>query len=143
MAVLCLPPVLCNRLRCFLATSRTCANLQDPEGSGEDPTVQRLFGVGLHTRFTCAESGEAEEEDATAFELKCNITSEVNLLSEGLRLGLVSDREKNSAALERLALFQVPGLEPCDPRPRPCDPDPIARAFACCLRGCLGMRSCV
>lgn len=69
--------------------------------------MQRLFGVGLHTRFTCAESGEAEEEDASAFELKCNITSEVNLLSEGLRLGLVSDREKNSAALGRLALFQV------------------------------------
>ena len=70
--------------------------------------MQRLFGVGLHTRFTCAESGEAEEEDASAFELKCNITSEVNQLSEGLRLGLVSDREKNSAALGRLALFQVP-----------------------------------
>jgi hypothetical protein len=69
--------------------------------------VQRLFGVGLRTRFTCAESGEAEGEDATVFELKCNITSDVNLLSEGLRLGLVSDREKNSAALGRLALFQA------------------------------------
>ncbi|KAK9834879.1 hypothetical protein WJX81_005740 [Elliptochloris bilobata] len=80
--------------------------LRDPEGSGADPTVQRLFGVGLHTRFTCAESGETEEEDAGAFELKCNITSEVNLLSEGLRLGLISDREKNSASLGRLALFQ-------------------------------------
>ena len=96
-------------------------DVQDPEGSGEDPTVQRLFGVGLHTRFTCAESGEAEEEDATAFELKCNITSDVNLLSEGLRLGLVSDREKNSAALGRLALFQVPTSTLC------------LHCFLCCL----------
>ena len=80
---------------------------QDPAGAGADPVVQRLFGVGLHTRFTCAESGESEGEDAGVFELKCNITSDVNLLGEGLRLGLVSDREKNSAALGRLALFQA------------------------------------
>ena len=78
-----------------------------------DPTVQRLFGVGLHTRFECVESGETQKEEATELELKCNITSEVNLLGEGLRLGLVNDREKNSAALGRLALFQASrGLNP-------------------------------
>lgn len=38
--------------------------------------------------------------------LKCNITSEVNHLSEGLRLGLRGDREKTSAALGRLAAFR-------------------------------------
>lgn len=75
--------------------------------------MQRLFGVGLHTRFECVESGETQEEEAAELELKCNITSEVNLLGEGLRLGLVNDREKNSAALGRLALFQAsPGLNP-------------------------------
>jgi len=95
--------------------------------------VQRLFGVGLRTRFTCAESGEAEGEDATVFELKCNITSDVNLLSEGLRLGLVSDREKNSAALGRLALFQAraPRLEAEDLFLHVC-----MRGAGCCAWAC-------
>ena len=81
--------------------------MQDPSNAAADPVVQRLFGVGLHTRLVCEESGEAIEEDATAYELKCNITGEVNHLAEGVRLGLQDDREKNSEALGRLALFKV------------------------------------
>ncbi len=38
---------------------------------------------------------------------RCNITLEVNHLTEGIRLGLQDDREKNSDALGRLALFKV------------------------------------
>ena len=69
--------------------------------------VERLFGVGLHTRLVCEESREAAEEGSTAYQLKCNISLEVNHLSEGIRLGLQDDREKNSEALGRLALFKV------------------------------------
>lgn len=83
------------------------APAQDPGDAAADPVVQRLFGVGLHTRLVCGESGEAAEEDATAYELKCNITADVNHLAEGIRLGLQDDREKNSEALGRLALFKA------------------------------------
>lgn len=38
---------------------------------------------------------------------RCNITLEVNHLTEGIRLGLQDDREKNSDVLGRLALFKV------------------------------------
>lgn len=38
---------------------------------------------------------------------RCNITLEVNHLTEGIKLGLQDDREKNSDALGRLALFKV------------------------------------
>ena len=63
--------------------------------------------MGLHTRLLCAESEEAIEEDSTVYELKCNITVEVNHLTEGIRLGLQDDREKNSEKLGRPALFAV------------------------------------
>mmetsp|Transcript_13021 Transcript_13021/g.39438 ORF Transcript_13021/g.39438 Transcript_13021/m.39438 type:complete len:533 (-) Transcript_13021:267-1865(-) len=67
--------------------------------------VDKLFGVKLRTSLKCEESGEVIEEDTTALSLKCNISIEVNDLSEGLRLGLKDDREKNSEALGRSALF--------------------------------------
>jgi hypothetical protein len=41
------------------------------------------------------------------YTLKCNITAEVNHLSEGLKIALQEDREKNSAALG--ARFFHPG----------------------------------
>ena len=69
--------------------------------------INRLMGVGLHTQLTCEDSGESIQEDSTAFQLKCNITVDVNHLSEGLKLGLQDDREKNSEQLQRLALFKV------------------------------------
>ncbi len=37
--------------------------------------------------------------------LKCNISGEVNMLHQGLTLGMKEDREKNSAQLGKLALF--------------------------------------
>ena len=90
--------------------SSVCACMQDDskaEGAADAALVQQLFGVGLHTRLVCEESGEAIEESSTAYQVKCNISLEVNHLSEGIRLGLQDDREKNSEALGRLALFKV------------------------------------
>ncbi len=69
--------------------------------------IQKLFGLGLHTRLVCDESGEAIEEDNSVYELKCYITVEVNHVTEGIKLGLQDDREKNSEALGRLALYKV------------------------------------
>ena len=80
---------------------------QDTGVDQSGSVIEQLFGVGLHTRLVCAESGEAIEEDSTVYELKCNITVEVNHLTEGIKLGLQDDREKNSEALGRLALFAV------------------------------------
>ena len=38
-----------------------------------------------------------------AFNIKCNVTSEINHLNEGIRLGLQEDREKHSESLGRTA----------------------------------------
>ncbi|KAK9908278.1 hypothetical protein WJX75_005397 [Coccomyxa subellipsoidea] len=80
--------------------------LKDPADADAESAVQQLFGVGLQSRLVCEESGEAIEEGSTVYELKCNITLEVNHLTEGIKLGLQDDREKNSDALGRLALFK-------------------------------------
>lgn len=69
--------------------------------------MQQLMGLQLHTELKSEESGEVIAEDSTAFSLKCNITLEVNHLTEGLKLGLRDDREKNSGALGRLTVFKV------------------------------------
>jgi Ubiquitin carboxyl-terminal hydrolase len=45
------------------------------------------------------------QETSTVYTLKCNITLEVNYLSQGIAIGLKEDREKNSAALGRTVLF--------------------------------------
>ncbi len=45
------------------------------------------------------------QEDSTVYSLKCNINLEVNHLSEGITLALKDDREKNSEALGRPAMY--------------------------------------
>ncbi len=45
------------------------------------------------------------QEDNTAYTVKCNIDTEVNNLTEGIKLALKDDREKNSEKLGRLAVF--------------------------------------
>lgn len=81
--------------------------MQDGAEADSDPVIQKLFGVGLHARLVCEESGEAIEEDTSVYELKCNITVDVNHVTEGIKLGLQDDREKNSEALGRLALYKA------------------------------------
>lgn len=46
------------------------------------------------------------QEDSTTYSLKCNISIDVNYLHQGISLGLVEDREKNSAQLDKLVLFK-------------------------------------
>lgn len=70
-------------------------------GGSAESAVDRLFVVKLAARLECAETGESAEESSTAYGLKCNISAEVNHLSEGLRLGLREDRERTSASLGR------------------------------------------
>lgn len=45
------------------------------------------------------------QEDNTSYTIKCNIDNDVNHVSEGIKLGLKDDREKNSEKLGRLAAF--------------------------------------
>lgn len=87
-----------------------CGLLQSPDqgqAASRDPLLQQLMGVKLHSDMKCQESEESLAEDSVVFALKCNITIDVNHLSEGLHKGLEDDREKNSEQLGRLALFKV------------------------------------
>ena len=45
------------------------------------------------------------QEEGSSLSLKCNISIDVNQLEEGIKLALKDDREKNSDALGRLAVF--------------------------------------
>ena len=96
--------------------------------------IDRLFGVRTRAVLTCEATGESVTVDgdgsvsssngsngigggggsssspsssSSALALKCNITSEVNHLTEGIALGLAEDREMASAKLGgSLALFK-------------------------------------
>lgn len=82
------------------------------QGTEEEnlPTIDKVFGVGLHTKLVCEETGELVEIDSTKTELGCNITIDVNQLAEGIRLHLKSDREQPSQVLGTNAIFKVGGL---------------------------------
>lgn len=77
--------------------------LQDSEGNNE---IEKTFGIGTKLKLKCEESGEEIEESSTSYMLKCNITENINHLTNGIALGLQDDREKNSDQLGRLALFK-------------------------------------
>ena len=98
--------------------------------------IDRLFGVRTRAVLTCESTGESvtvagdgsvvssegsaggsgsaggfssssSPSSSSALALKCNITSEVNHLTEGISLGLAEDREMASAELGgALALFK-------------------------------------
>lgn len=69
--------------------------------------MQSLFGLSHYTRLVCHETGEEIVEDSNAYALKCNISIDVNLLHQGIALGLKDDREKTSSATGQLARFEV------------------------------------
>ena len=73
-----------------------------------DSPIQKLFGVGLHTRLVCGETGEEIVEDNTSYALKCNISIDINLLHQGIALALKDDREKTSTVTNQLTRFEVP-----------------------------------
>uniref|UniRef100_A0A7S0WQE3 Ubiquitin carboxyl-terminal hydrolase n=1 Tax=Chlamydomonas leiostraca TaxID=1034604 RepID=A0A7S0WQE3_9CHLO len=68
--------------------------------------IEKLFGIKTLLKLKCEESGEEQEETQSGYMLKCNIDSTVNHLHDGILLGLKDDREKQSAALGRSALFK-------------------------------------
>lgn len=74
--------------------------------SGSSDPIRELFGVDTTAELKCTESDETFTESASDLMIKCNINSEVNHLSEGIKLALVADREKTSEALGRLAVWQ-------------------------------------
>lgn len=73
--------------------------------SGSASPVKDLFGLTMRTTLKCTESDETLSETTDAFSLKCNIKVDINHLNEGLKLAMVDDREKNSEALGRSALW--------------------------------------
>ncbi|KAF8058875.1 UBP7 [Scenedesmus sp. PABB004] len=87
-----------------------------PQDAGGAPLVDKLFGVKLLTKLKCEETGEEFEEASTTYSVKCNISVDVNYLHQGVALGLVEDREKNSAVADKLVLFKggakLAGLPP-------------------------------
>ncbi|GJP30407.1 hypothetical protein CLOM_g1081 [Closterium sp. NIES-68] len=76
--------------------------------------VDNIFGIDLVSKVRCAEGGEGSaeesEEKETAFMLKCHISSDVNLLHEGIKHGLKTELEKASASLGRSAVFTKESL---------------------------------
>lgn len=74
-------------------------------GAGGGSPVDALFGVKTHATLTCAETGETSTVASASLALKCNITGDVNHVTEGVSLGLKEDREAHSETLGRLALF--------------------------------------
>jgi ubiquitin carboxyl-terminal hydrolase 14 len=77
----------------------------------QTPEIQKLFGVSTRAVLKCEDmdgtsTGETMTIDEVELMLKCNITSDVNHLSEGLALGFRGDREKTSETLGRLATFR-------------------------------------
>lgn len=65
-----------------------------------------IFGIGLETTLESTETDEKSTETSEAYTLKCNITSDINYVHEGLKLALLEDREKRSAEVNRDVLFK-------------------------------------
>eukprot|EP00475_Leptophrys_vorax_P003554 TRINITY_DN12104_c0_g1_i1.p1 TRINITY_DN12104_c0_g1~~TRINITY_DN12104_c0_g1_i1.p1 ORF type:complete len:524 (-),score=61.62 TRINITY_DN12104_c0_g1_i1:91-1662(-) len=85
----------------LFSLSQRLRNVQSPS-QGE---VDNIFGITFASKVKCTESGEESEESETAFMLKCHISTEVNLLHEGIKRGLSTELEKVSPALGRSAVF--------------------------------------
>lgn len=68
--------------------------------------VRALFQVKLKVTLKCDESDETTQDELDVFAVKCNITGDINHLHEGIRLGLVEDREKSSEVLQRTAMWR-------------------------------------
>ena len=79
---------------------------RDELGSVQARKLSGIFGIELETKLESTETSETSTEATEAYSLKCNITSDVNYIQEGLLLGLQDDREKMSAELGRDVLFK-------------------------------------
>jgi Ubiquitin carboxyl-terminal hydrolase len=72
---------------------------------GASDPIKEVFSIDFQTVYKCAESDETFTETASEFVVKCNITADINHLADGIKLGLINDREKNSEALQRSVLW--------------------------------------
>mmetsp|Transcript_27298 Transcript_27298/g.64080 ORF Transcript_27298/g.64080 Transcript_27298/m.64080 type:complete len:518 (+) Transcript_27298:164-1717(+) len=72
----------------------------------EVPAVDALFGFELSKSLRCEETGETREERAREYSFKCNITINVNHLSDGFKVALAEERELRSEALARDVLYK-------------------------------------
>lgn len=71
--------------------------------AGGSDIVKDLFQVQMETVLQCTETEEQASETTQAFNIKCNVTSEINHMNDGIRLALTEDREKHSESLGRTA----------------------------------------
>lgn len=68
--------------------------------------IDKLFGIKTVTCLKNEESGEEINDSGVTYSLKCNIAMDTNYLHQGISLGLVEDREKNSESLGRSVVFK-------------------------------------
>ena len=73
----------------------------------EVPAVDALFGFEV-VQVPCVarKPGETREERAREYSFKCNITINVNHLSDGFKVALAEERELRSEALARDVLYK-------------------------------------
>lgn len=88
------------------ATVQLLSKWRGPLARDGADIVRALFQMKLKVTLKCEESDETTLDELEVYTLKCNITGEVNHLHEGIRLGLVEDREKRSEALQRTAAWR-------------------------------------
>eukprot|EP00775_Hariotina_reticulata_P002882 gene2882-3173_t len=78
--------------------------LKDADGK---PVVDKLFGVKLHLKLKCDQTGEEKEVDLPLdYKLKCNISIDVNYLHQGITLGLAESRDMSSEQLGTTVTFK-------------------------------------
>ena len=92
------------------SSTLTCAQLlskwRPPLARDGTDIVRSLFQMKLKVILKCMESEETTQDELEVYTLKCNITGDINHLQEGIRLGLVEDREKRSDTLQRTAAWR-------------------------------------
>lgn len=71
----------------------------------EIPEVDSLFGLKLEMKLKSEETGEERCEIKTEYNFKCNITINVNHLSEGFKIALDETRELHSEVAGRDVVF--------------------------------------
>ena len=84
---------------CWSAVMHTLATEQPEE-------TRRLFGIGMRRELRCAATNETRVEDSVEYTFKCNITIEVNHVTEGFKIALNDTRELRSEVLGADAVFE-------------------------------------
>jgi len=91
---------------CWTQIMYTLREKLDVGNTGGAQPIKDLFGLSLRTTLKSEETGEEYSQEESLYSLKCNITQAVNHVGEGIRLGLVEDREKHSEKLGKTIVFK-------------------------------------